>query len=111
VAGFALTGVQAVTRTMTGTFAPKGQSAEFYSFFAIAGRTSSFIGPTVYGLLATAVALRLEASGMETLLAEQAGQRAGILSIAVFLIVGLGVLLSVSEHRARKAALEYAPAD
>jgi len=111
LAGFALTGVQAVTRTMTGVFAPKGQSAEFYSFFAIAGKTSSFIGPTVYGLLATGVALRLEAQGMETLLAEQAGQRAGILSIAVFLVVGLVILLSVSEQRARKAALEYTPAD
>jgi UMF1 family MFS transporter len=110
-AGFALTGVQAVTRTLTGTFAPKGQSAEFYSFFAIAGRTSSFIGPTIYGLLAASVALRLEAGGMETLLAEQAGQRAGIVSIAVFLVVGFAILLSVSEQRARQAALEYAPAD
>ncbi|HAX68797.1 MAG TPA: MFS transporter [Anaerolineales bacterium] len=111
LAGFALTGVQAVTRTMAGIFAPKGQSAEFYSFFAIAGKTSSFIGPTVYGFLATGVALRLEAQGMATLLAEQAGQRVGIISIAVFLVVGLLVLLTVSDQRARKAALEYAPAD
>jgi len=110
-AGFALTGVQAVTRTMTGVFAPKGQSAEFYSFFAIAGKTSSFIGPTVYGFLAAGVALRLEAQGMETLLAEQAGQRAGIISIAAFLVIGLAILYSVSEQRARQAALEYAPAD
>jgi UMF1 family MFS transporter len=111
VAGFALTGVQAVTRTLTGIFAPKGQSAEFYSFFAIAGRTSSFIGPTIYGLLATGVALNLEAQGMGAVLAEQAGQRAGIVSIAVFLGIGLIVLLSVREQHARQAALEYAPAD
>ena len=111
LAGLALTGVQAVTRTMAGVFAPKGQSAEFFSFFAIAGKTSSFIGPTIYGFLATGVALRLEAQGMETLLAEQTGQRAGILSIVVFLIVGTLVLLSVSEKRARQAALEYTPAD
>ncbi len=111
LAGFALTGVQAVTRTMTGIFAPKGQSAEFYSFFAIAGKTSSFIGPTVYGFLAAGVALQLEAQGMETLLAEQAGQRAGILSIAVFLIAGLALLLTVSEQRARQAAQAYVPAD
>lgn len=111
VAGFALTGVQAITRTMAGVFAPKGQNAEFYSFFAIAGRTSSFIGPTIYGLLATGVALQLEAQGMGTALAEQAGQRAGILSIAVFLVIGLAILLTVSDQRARQAALEYAPAD
>lgn len=111
LAGFALTGVQAVTRTMAGIFAPKGQSAEFYSFFAIAGKTSSFIGPTIYGFLAAGVALRLEAQGMEVLLAEQAGQRAGIISIAVFLVAGLIVLLTVSEKRARQAALDYVPAE
>jgi len=111
LAGFALTGVQAITRTMAGIFAPKGQSAEFFSFFAIAGKTSSFIGPTIYGFLATGVALRLEAQGMATLLAEQAGQRAGIISIAVFLVIGLFILLTVSDQRARQAALEYAPAD
>ena len=111
LAGFALTGVQAVTRTMAGIFAPKGQSAEFFSFFAIAGKTSSFIGPTIYGFLATGVALQLEAQGMEVLLAEQVGQRAGIISIAVFLVLGLLVLLTVSDQRARHAALEYAPAD
>ena len=36
---------------------------------------------------------------------------AGIISIAVFLVVGLSILLSVSEKRARQAAVEYAPAD
>ena len=111
LAGTALTGVQAITRTMAGVFAPKGQSAEFFSFFAIAGKTSSFIGPTLYGFLAAGVAQRLEGQGMDILLAEQAGQRAGIISIGVFLVVGLLVLMTVSEGRARKAALEYAPAD
>ncbi len=107
LAGFALTGVQVVSRTMTGFFAPKGQSAEFYSFESVAGRASSFIGPTVYGLLAGGVALQLEARGMETLLAEQIGQRAGIASIAVFLILGMVILATVNEQRARKAAEEY----
>ncbi|MFZ5922405.1 MAG: MFS transporter [Chloroflexota bacterium] len=109
LAGFALTGVQVVSRTMTGFFAPKGQSAEFYSFESVAGRASSFIGPTVYGLLAGGVALQLEARGMETLLAEQTGQRAGIASIAVFLILGMVILATVNEKRARKAAEEYVP--
>jgi UMF1 family MFS transporter len=109
LAGFALTGVQVVSRTMTGFFAPKGQSAEFFAFESVAGRASSFIGPTIYGLLAGGVALQLEARGMETLLAEQTGQRAGIASIAVFLILGMVILASVNEQRARKAAEEYAP--
>ena len=108
LAGFALTGVQAVSRTMTGFFAPKGRSAEFYSFESVAGRASSFIGPTVYGLLAGGVAIWLENNrGTETLLAEQIGQRAGILSIAFFLIIGMIILATVNEKRARKAAEEY----
>jgi UMF1 family MFS transporter len=108
LAGFALTGVQVVSRTMTGFFAPEGQTAEFYSFESVAGRTSSFIGPTVYGLLAAGVALQLEKGGMDTLVAEQIGQRAGIISIALFLIAGMIILATVNEKRARKAALEYA---
>jgi MFS transporter, UMF1 family len=109
LAGFALTGVQAVSRTMTGYFAPAGHSAEFYSFEAVAGRTSSFIGPTVYGLLAGGIAIWLEKRGTATLLAEQTGQRAGILSIAVFLIIGMVILTTVNEKRARQAAEEYTP--
>jgi UMF1 family MFS transporter len=110
LAGFALTGVQAVSRTMTGYFAPEGQSAEFYSFESVAGRTSSFIGPTVYGLLAGGIAIWLEKRGTATLLAEQTGQRAGIASIAIFLIVGMIILATVNEKKARIAAEEYSPA-
>jgi len=47
---------------------------------------------------------------MSTLVAEQAGQRAGIFSIAIFLIVGLLLLVSVNEKRARKVAIEHAAA-
>jgi UMF1 family MFS transporter len=107
LAGFALTGVQVVSRTMTGFFAPKGQSAEFYSFQSVAGRASSFIGPTIYGLLAGGVALSLQRSGIEALQAEKVGQYAGIVSIAFFLIVGMVILSTVNEVQARKAAEEY----
>ncbi len=108
LAGFALTGVQAVSRTMTGFFAPKGQSAEFYSFESVAGRASSFVGPTIYGWLATGVAIWLERNrAMEKLLAEQTGQRAGLMSIAIFLIIGMVILMTVNEKRGRQAATEY----
>lgn len=104
LAGFALTGVQSVSRTMVATLSPAGHSAEFYGFFSMAGRTSSFIGPTVYGLVAATSAHWFEARGMATLLAEQTGQRVAILSIAVFLMVGLLLLLLVNEAKGRKAA-------
>ncbi|MEA3350758.1 MAG: MFS transporter [Chloroflexota bacterium] len=107
-AGFALTGVQSLSRTMVGLFAPEGRSAEFFGFFAIAGRTSSFIGPTIYGLLAAEAALWFEANrGMGLIPAEQAGQRVALVSIAVFLLVGLVVLLTVNEAKARQDAKEY----
>jgi UMF1 family MFS transporter len=104
LAGFAMAGVQSVSRAMVGVLVPRRQSAEFYGFFAVAGRTSSFIGPTVYGWIAAEAALRYEASGMSALVAEQLGQRWGILSIAVFLVVGMVLLVLVNEHQARALA-------
>ena len=110
LAGFALTGVQSLSRTITGLFAPQNKATEFFGFFAVAGRSSSFIGPTIYGIVAFRAAMFFEGRGMGTLLAEQAGQRAAILSIAIFLVVGLLILISVDEKSARKVAIEHAAA-
>lgn len=106
LAGFALTGVQVISRTMVGYFSPKGKSAEFFGFFAVAGRTSSFIGPTVYGILAAEAALWFQRQGMTELLAEQSGQKVAIVSVAVFLLAGLFVLLTVNVNKARESAQE-----
>ena len=98
LAGFALTGVQSVSRTLVGYFAPEGRSAEFYGFFAVTGRTSSFIGPTIYGFLAFEAARWYETNrGLSALLAEQAGQRVAIGSIAIFLVLGLFILMGVKD--------------
>jgi len=106
IAGFALTGVQSVSRTMVGTFAPPGQSAEFYGFFAVAGRTSSFIGPTIFGILAAEATQWYEkARGLTGLAAEQAGHRVALFSIAAFLVAGLLLLLWVNEARGRAEAV------
>lgn len=107
LAGFALTGVQSVSRTMTGMFAPVNKSAEFFGFFSFAGRSSSFIGPTIYGILAFQTATYFENNGMDVLQAEQLGQRGGIISIAFFLVIGGLVLMTVNESRARKAARDF----
>jgi len=105
-AGFALTGVQSVSRTIIGLFSPPGQSAEFYGFFAVAGRTSSFIGPTIYGILAAEVAQLYMARGVDAITAEQTGQRAALISILAFLIVGFVALLAVNERKAKEDALK-----
>jgi UMF1 family MFS transporter len=116
LAGFALTAVQSVSRTMVAVLSPPGQSAEFYGFFAVAGRTSSFIGPTVYGWVAAEAFLWFDAQGQAAsllwfkaneqgaVLAEQLGQRIALLSIVAFLLVGLVMLLSVSESKTSAAA-------
>lgn len=106
VAGVAMAGAQSVSRTMVAIFAPPGQSAEFYGFFAVAGRTSSFIGPAVYGLLAAEAALWFQSQGQSAGLAEQSGQRVAILSIGAFLLAGLILLAFVDEKKAREAATQ-----
>jgi UMF1 family MFS transporter len=118
IAGLALSSVQAVSRAMVGTLAPEGRSAEFYGFFAVAGRTSSFIGPTIYGFVAAEAAFYFEAQGDQASFlwfrwleggapfAEQLGQRVAIIPVIIFLLVGLGLLLSVNERRARNQLVE-----
>ena len=81
IAGFAMAGVQSTSRTMVGMFSPPGRSAEFYGFFALTGRTSSFIGPAVFGWLAAMMTARYLGLGMDSTLAEQGGHRAAVLSI------------------------------
>jgi len=105
LAGFALTGVQSLSRTIVAMFAPPGQSAEFYGFFAVTGRTSSFIGPTIFGLLAAWASERYVGTRqLSALAAEQAGHRVALFSIVAFLVVGLLLLAFVNERQAREAA-------
>jgi UMF1 family MFS transporter len=105
VAGVAMAGAQSVSRTMVAIFAPPGQSAEFYGFFAVVGRTSSFIGPLVFGWVAAEATLWYQAQGQEPTSAEQLGHRLAILSIAAFIVVGLLLLTFVNERKARDAAI------
>jgi UMF1 family MFS transporter len=104
VAGVAMAGAQSVSRTMVAIFAPPGQSAEFYGFFAFAGRTSSFIGPLVFSLIAAEMALWYQARDQAAAPAEQAGLRLAILSIAAFILAGLILLAFVDERKARQEA-------
>ncbi len=104
LAGFSLTGVQSVSRTVVGMFSPPQKSAEFYGFFALTGRSSSFVGPTIFGLLVAALTDWYEtAHQMPPLAAEEAGHRLALFSIVAFLAVGLVVLLFVDEKKGRQA--------
>jgi UMF1 family MFS transporter len=111
IAGFAMAGAQSVSRTLVGIFSPQGQSAEFYGLFAIVGRTSSFVGPAIYGLIAAEGALWYQAQGQLAGQAEQSGQRLAVLSIGAFLLVGFALLMVVDEARGRAAAAAGRPRD
>lgn len=105
LAGFALTGVQSVSRTVVGMFSPPGKSAEFYGFFAVTGRTSSFIGPTIFGIVAAEASEWYQRTRQMTpLAAEQAGHRLALFTIVAFLVAGLVLLLLVNEEEGRIAA-------
>ena len=104
IAGFAMAGIQSTSRTMVALFSPPGRSAEFFGFFALTGRTSSVIGPAVFGWLAAMMTARYLNLGWEQNLAEQGGHRVATLSIAAFLLAGLLLLLWVNERKAVAAA-------
>ena len=116
IAGCALSAVQSVSRAMVAMLSPPRRSAEFYGFFAVAGRTSSFIGPTIYGWVAAEAAIWFAAQGEAASflwfkaqeggapLAEQLGQRVAVLPVIAFLVVGLVLLLFVNEQRAAVGA-------
>jgi MFS transporter, UMF1 family len=100
LAGFALTGVQSVSRTVVGQVCPVDKSAEFYGLFSVAGQISSFTGPALYGMLATALALRLyEPRGLAPSAAEAAGLQAALFVMIGFLLVGFIFLLTVRNWR------------
>ena len=102
LAGFAMAGIQSISRTMVGALSPEGQSAEFYGFFAVAGTLSSVAGPAIFGAVAYRVALWYQnVQGLTELAAEQAGQRVAVLGMGLALLLGLAVLASVSQSRAR----------
>jgi len=101
LAGLALTGVQSVSRTAVGQLAPEEKSTEYFGIFSLAGQVSAFIGPTVYGMLATSFALARERAGWETVAAEQTGIRLAVIAVIAFLLVGLGLLSLVRNWHKR----------
>lgn len=102
IAGFSLSGAQAVSRTMVSQLAPATKTAEFYGFLSVAGRTSTFVGPLVFGTISYRANNWYLNHGYEAHIAEQNGLIWAIGSIAAFLLVGLLALLIVKRVTARE---------
>ncbi len=101
-AGFSLSGAQASSRTMVSQLAPIEQTTEFYGFLSVAGRTSTFIGPLVFGTISFRMNNYYHNNGLEASLAEQYGLLWAIGSIVAFLLIGLLILLSVKRVSAKE---------
>jgi MFS transporter, UMF1 family len=95
MAGFSLSGTQAISRAMVSQLAPVTKTAEFYGFLSVAGRTSTFIGPLVFSTISYRAHNWYVNNGLSSTVAEQYGLLWAVGSIVGFLVVGMLVLLLV----------------
>jgi UMF1 family MFS transporter len=102
VAGFAIAGQQSVSRTLVAKLSPADQSAEFFGLFSVAGRTSSMIGPALFGWLAADLAGGFIRDGMDAVTAEQTGMRLALGVIITFTVIGLILLFAMRDDGIRK---------
>ncbi len=79
---------QAASRSLMGRFSPIKHQTEFFGFFALSGKITSFLGPIALGTVAQLVA----------------SQRAGVATVIAFFVVGGVLLVWVNEKRGIEAA-------
>lgn len=77
LAGTGLGAIQAASRTFMATLVPAEREAEFFGFYALVGKTGAILGPVVFG-------------GVSWVLA--GNQRAAIVVVGLFFVVGLALL-------------------
>jgi MFS transporter, UMF1 family len=91
VIALVLGGSQAISRSLFAQMIPAGKEAEFYSFYEISDRGTSWIGPLLFGLMNQIFG----------------SLRPAILSLIFFFIVGLVTLPLVNEKKAISDVKEY----
>ena len=89
--GLVMGGSQAISRSLFAQMIPNGREAEFYSFYEISERGTSWIGPLIFGL-----ANQLSGS-----------LRYGILSLIIFFVAGLIILPFVRVDKAIADVKKY----
>lgn len=81
LAGTGLGAIQAASRALMAGLIPRGREGEFFGFYALCGKSSSILGPLVFGAIASATGGNL---------------RLAALSILIFFVVGSALLSFVS---------------
>lgn len=95
VVALILGGSQALSRSLFAQMIPKNQEAEFFSFYEISERGTSWLGTFVFGIVN-----------------QQFGSlRLGILSVIFFFLVGLALLPLVNVEKAIAQGKRAAPAE
>ncbi|TDX51605.1 MFS transporter [Orenia marismortui] len=82
-------GVQALSRSLYGSMVPENKAAEFYGFFGVSSKFAAITGPFIFALV-----------GQLT-----ASNRLGIISIALFFIIGILILSRVDVEQGRREAI------
>ncbi len=80
LAGTGLGAVQAASRAFMASLIPRGMEAEMFGFYALCGKSAAILGPLVFGGIS-------QATGGD--------QRAGVLAVGVFFVLGLLLLSRV----------------
>ena len=94
LAGTGLGAVQAASRTFMATLVPRGREAEFFGFYALVGKTGAVMGPIVFGAVSWMLA---------------GNQRAAIVAVGLFFVVGFVLLQRVSAGGPTAAASAARP--
>ncbi|PWU43400.1 MFS transporter [Micromonospora globispora] len=86
--GLVLGGSQALSRSLFSQLIPAGKEGEYYGFYEISDKGTSWLGPLAFGLV-----FQLTAS-----------YRVGLVSLLIFFVVGFALLAAVPMRRAVVAA-------
>ena len=78
-AGLGLGSIQAASRALMASLIPRGKESELFGFYALCGKSSSILGPLVFGAVSYLAG----------------NQRAAVAAVGVFFIVGLLLLQRV----------------
>jgi UMF1 family MFS transporter len=81
IAGLGLGAIQAASRTLMATLVPPGRESAFFGFYALVGKTGAVLGPLVFGVVSRAM---------------HGNQRAAIIAVGSFFVIGLVLLSRVS---------------
>jgi UMF1 family MFS transporter len=94
LAGFVLGSTQAASRAFMSSLIPEGREAEMFGFYAFCGKSSSVMGPTLFGVVA------LWSGG---------NQRLGVIALTLLMALGLLLLRRVTDPRRAAPGAVAAP--